>query len=184
MDCLLLHDALTLEKALALLERTKHDWLQTECRRQVAEDLARHRPTEGWEISDAFCVGVGPLADARVWNAGHAYVRKCMAQLVCFLDIVDICAQKSGSGSIQMYVQELEVGHIEQAIFDRLGIKAIRAPEAERRIKSGSFAFLPNVLMDSEILARCCPFRPTMLLGRSVGQMRENAGYFSTVARE
>lgn len=58
----------------------------------MVSDLEQDKAANGCNISEAFCIGVGPFADARVWNAGHAYVETCMGQLVCFLDIVEICS--------------------------------------------------------------------------------------------
>lgn len=84
----------------------------------------------------------------------------------------------------QLFAQELEVGHIERAIFEHLKITTLRTPEAERRIRPGSFVFLPNVLVDSGILARCHSVQPSLLFGRSVAQMLGNAEYFSIAARE
>ncbi|KAK3679696.1 hypothetical protein LTR78_000072 [Recurvomyces mirabilis] len=162
---------LNVEKASRRYARIREEWVSDPSRQYVVDVLRQHELPGGWQIGQAFCLGLSsnPVVDpVREFKYGLNATRRLLQQLVYFLDVFSLVSEWSQT-TPRAFVQELERDwtELEQEMLMAHGAEAIRFPTAEENVtRPDTFVYLPCTpyTTSADLLGRCLPLQPTIAL--------------------
>ncbi|KAF2769575.1 hypothetical protein EJ03DRAFT_89165 [Teratosphaeria nubilosa] len=138
----------------------------------ILKHLDDHKPAQGWNITQAISLALGsPTKNERHPRGDTDYLYstfyRSMIQLVIFYDIIQHL-QKTGSGKIAVFVQDPDFSSLDRELFEALGIKTTRNPEAQAMIDDRTFTYVPYWGRDADLLTRGPRSTPRIHLGAGV----------------
>ncbi|KAK3629032.1 hypothetical protein LTR56_018268 [Elasticomyces elasticus] len=110
---------LTVEDLTLLYTEKQRIWAGSNERAEVMEILDFGRPADGWQISEAICLGTGSFSE--VWLSGYDGSGKAMLQFAAFMDIV-AHLQHGNHGSIRSLIQDPCYHEVDRAFLESLGM--------------------------------------------------------------
>ena len=174
----------------------KHQWLNSQCRTEVLQRIDSVRPHQGWQIIEAFALGLGELvyvgpktlSFAKSLDTKQLYLKKSMAQLAAFIDMVQHGKTELGSrgrmklmvtvetptSSIKLFAQDPGFSDIDAQFLASIGVQILRNPEAQLQVHSKAFTFCPFLPRYdvAEILSQCTSMLPSLHIAPDIW-MRE-----------
>ncbi|KAK4565930.1 hypothetical protein LTR86_003779 [Recurvomyces mirabilis] len=148
--------------------RSREEWIRHPERQKVANVIRTLAPEGGWEIDNAFLLGLAPDAFVSVearFNDTNGRSPQLIRQFIWFIDTVSLLAQERGK-QIHSFVQEdRNWTSLERDVLCAYGVGLTHPPVAEGSAGPGSFVCLPHVpvWVRYGLLARCPTLQPSVV---------------------
>ncbi|KAK3679694.1 hypothetical protein LTR78_000070 [Recurvomyces mirabilis] len=156
------------EMVWPMIVRSREQWIRHPERQKVATTIRTLAPEGGWQVNNAFFLGLAlnafvPVEDR--FNDKDGSAPHQIRQFVWFIDTVSLIAQASCK-QIPSYVQENRTWtSLKRDVLCAYGVGLTHPPVAEELAGLGSFCFLPHLPMwvRHGLLARCPTLQPSII---------------------
>ncbi|KAK4900999.1 hypothetical protein LTR27_002182 [Elasticomyces elasticus] len=175
-------------------------WACSDERSRTIDVLQNCKPAEGWNITEAICLGTGSFSE--VWFNGHDGSGRSLLQLAAFQDIV-ACLQKDCAAAIKVLIQDPSYNVLDRGFVSALGLTLTMSNDGYRNghdangegrdalesIRPTSFLCELMIEQNHELMRKISEFTPQLILGSSwpstmIGDSEEEVAWHEQQLKE